>query len=114
MPLEPLQEPADTEAVEGLEPSGGRRGQPSHGLVPEGDDDKEDPLKVGEPPSSDEPKFIALDTVDMPSAVNSRVNSDEDIYCKERAERYEVPIPCKFGPWPSDPPSVPIVPMMMD
>jgi len=82
-------------------------------VVPEGDDDKEDPLKAGEPPSSDN-DFMPLNTVDMPSAINSRVCSDEDIYCKEMNEKYEVPVPCKFGPWPSDTPAIPATPMMMD
>jgi len=82
-------------------------------VVAEGDDDKEDPLKLGEPSSSDN-DFLPLNTVDMPSAVNSRVCSDEDVYCKEMNEKYEVPVPCKFGPWASDPPSVPMAPMMME
>jgi hypothetical protein len=80
-------------------------------VVAEGDDDKEDPLKALDPSES---SFEALATVDMPSAVNSRVCSDEDIYCKEMFEKYEVPVPCKFGPWPSDPPSCPLVPRVMD
>jgi len=50
----------------------------------------------------------------MPSAINSRVNSEEDIYCMEMNMKYEVPVPCKFGPWPSDPPAMPAVPTMMD
>jgi len=81
-------------------------------VVPEGDDDKEYPVGAG--PPSESSGFEALATVDMPSAVNSRVCSDEDIYCKEMFEKYEVPVPCKFGPWPSDPPSCPVVPRVMD